>query len=67
MSDGTYSTQNLQIHLSQNQGGDTMLNFLVKTEESWFYDVKIVRPFKFFLNIGFRGLGDLKIRGKDRT
>ena len=55
MSGGIFSTLNLQIHLSQNLGGVAMFNFLVKTVESWYYDVIIMGPSKFVWNIGFGG------------
>ena len=55
MRSGIFSTLNLQIHLSQNRGGDAMFNFLVKTEESWYYNVIIVGPSKFFLEYWFSG------------
>ncbi len=55
MSEGIFSTLNLQIHLSQNRGGDAMFNFLVKTEECWYYDVIIVGPSKIFLEYWFSG------------
>ncbi len=32
-----------------------MLNFLVKTEETWYYDVIIVGPSKFSLEYWFLG------------
>ena len=54
VSDGAFSTQNFQIHLSQNEGGDAMLNFLVRTEESWFY-VIVVGPSKFCFEYFFWG------------
>ena len=53
MSNDTFSTPNLQIHLTQNQGGDAMFNFLLKTKESWYYDVIIVGYSKFSLKYWF--------------
>ncbi len=55
MSDGTFSTPNLQIHLSQNRGGGAMFNFLVTTEETWYYDVILVGPSKISLEYWFLG------------
>ncbi len=47
MTSGAFSTLNLQIHLSQNRGGDAMFNFLVKIEGRWYYNVMVVGPSKF--------------------
>ncbi len=55
MGSGIFSTLNLQIHLSQNRGGDALFNFLVKTEESWDFDVLIVGPSKIFSEYWFSG------------
>ena len=68
VSDGTFSTLKLQIHLSQNRSGDMMFNFLVTAEESWYYDVLAVGPSEFlFLILVFGGRSYLKIHRKDRT
>ncbi len=55
MTDGTFLTPNLQIHLSQNRRGDAVFNFLVKTEKTWYYDVIIVGPSKISLEYWFSG------------